>query len=305
MTSSTGTRHEWTAPDGEVFPFSIWNAAGLAGSPRAVIACVHGLSGAASDFEPLGCRMETHGVTTLALELRGQGNDPQVRRRGDLEQIQDWFADLRAFFAMVRDRFPGAPIYYYGESMGAAILTRFVAQARGADVPVGLLLASPVVVVPGNPSVWQRLVFRFFLWVRPSHRLEVSRFAKPGDRDDPTKWVTRDEAYRLRFETASHKLDSYTFRFFKCLFDLIGGCLEAAPCIRVPVLVVYAAHDIFIPTEKVEDFFSRLGSLDKEIRLFPESYHLLLHDHDRDEVLACIEAWLLSRMVRGHPVLAE
>jgi alpha-beta hydrolase superfamily lysophospholipase len=112
----------------------------------------------------------------------------------------------------------------------------------------------------------------------------------------PSKWVTRDEAHRTWYETAPHKLNSFTYRFFKCLFDLIGGCFEAAPKIKVPVLVIYAANDVFITPEKVEQFFARLGSREKELRLFPESYHLLLHDFDKAEALERIEAWLLRQI---------
>jgi alpha-beta hydrolase superfamily lysophospholipase len=292
----TCTRHEWTAPGGETFPYSLWDAGLAPGQrPRAVVVAVHGLSGAALDFEPLGSRLAAHRVITFAPELRGQGNDPRPERRGDLAQIEEWFADLRAFFSLVRSRYPDAQIYYYGESMGAALLIRFLAQAGEPDLPAGLILASPVVVVPGKPDWWQQLVFRFLLWARHGHRIDVRKFTK-RDSDDPSKWVTRDEAHRKWFATAPHKLESYTVRFFKCLFDLIGGCLEAAPRVKTPVLVVYAANDVFIPAARVEQFFAQLGSREKELRFFPESYHLLLHDHDRAQVLERIESWLLRRI---------
>jgi len=293
---TTCTRHEWTAPDGATFSYSLWDPELPANQPPvAVMVAVHGLSGAALDYEPLGSRLAKHGIVTFAPELRGQGNDPNPNRRGDLARIEDWFADLSAFFSLVRGRHPEARIYYYGESMGAALLIRFLAQAREDELPAGLVLASPVVVIPGKPSWWQQALFRFFLFVRPTHRIDLRRFT-PQDKNDPSQWVTRDEAHRSWFETAPHKLDSYTVRFFKSLFDLIGGCLDAAPRIQVPVLVIYAANDVFIPPVQVEKFFARLGSGEKELRFFPESYHLLLHDHDKAEVLEQIEAWLLQRV---------
>jgi acylglycerol lipase len=294
--TTTCSHHEWKTPDGETFPYSVWGANVKTGLlPRGVVVAVHGLSGAALDFEPLGSHLARHGVLTFALELRGQGNDPVPARRGDLARIEEWFADLSAFFALVRASHPGLPIYYYGESMGAALLTRFLAQAHEADQPAGVVLASPVVVVPGNPGRWQLLVFHFFLLVRPMHRVEVGKYAK-RDRNVPEKWVTRDEAHRRWFETAPHKVNSFTVRFFKCLFDLIGGCLEAAPRVTVPVLVIYAANDVFVKPVQVEAFFARLGSREKERELFPESFHLLLHDYDKADALDRIEKWILGRI---------
>ncbi len=302
--TNTSTQHPWTAPDGSTFSYSLWRADLPAGEkPRAVMIAVHGLSGAALDYEPLGSHLARHGVATMALELRGQGNDPEAKRRGDLKRLDDWFADLHAFFALVRESYPDVAIYSYGESMGAAILTRFLAQAGPIDQPAGLILASPVVALPGRPTWWQEKIFQFLLFVRPAYRVDVRKWGRK--RNDPPKYVTRDEAHRKWFETASHKLDRYTIRFFKCLFDLIQGCFAAASRVRVPVLVIYAAHDVFIPAAKVEEFFAQLGSLDKERVFFPESYHLLLHDHDKAVALARIEEWLLARLGAKNPALAK
>jgi alpha-beta hydrolase superfamily lysophospholipase len=135
--------------------------------------------------------------------------------------------------------------------------------------------------------------------VRPTHRVDVSEYTKRNE-EDPSSWVTRDEAHRRWFQTAPHKIDFFTVRFFKCLRDLISGCFDAAPRITVPVLVIYAANDVYIPPVRVEEFFSRLGSREKELHLFPESYHLLLHDHDKDQALERIEAWLLHRIASAE-----
>jgi len=291
---TTCTRHDWQAPDGETFPYSLWDIP--AGQRlRAVVIAVHGLSGAALDFEPLGRHLVAQDIVTVALELRGQGNDPQPHRHGDLVKIDDWFRDLAAFFSLVRCRWSDAQIYVYGESMGAALLTRFLAQAAEVDQPAGLILASPVVAMSSKPLWWQEQVFRFLYWTRRTHRINVRKLIKPK-KGEPPKLVTRDEAHRQWFETAPHKLDCFTIRFFKNLRDLIDGCFEAAPKIRVPVLVVYAANDIFIAPDQVEKFFARLGGREKELRFFPDSYHLLLHDHDKAGVLERIEAWLLRRI---------
>jgi alpha-beta hydrolase superfamily lysophospholipase len=282
----TCTQHPWTAPDGATFSYSHWPAEGDA---KFVMIAVHGLSGAAMDYEPLGSRIAQMGFATYAPELRGQGNDPLPARRGDLDRLETWFTDLGAFIALVRAENPGLPIYYYGESMGAAILTRFLAQAEPDQLPAALILASPVIAIQQPTPMWLNIVFRTLLFVWPTYRVDVRKLAK---REKVQRHVTRDEAHREWFATAPHKLDAFTLRFFRCLHDLISGCFDAAPRIRVPVLVIYAQHDIFIRTDLVEQFFARLGSADKELTLYPDSYHLLLHDHDREQVLERITDWL-------------
>jgi alpha-beta hydrolase superfamily lysophospholipase len=292
MMTTTCTQHAWTAPDGEVFSYSLWDAGA---SCRAVMVAMHGLSGAALDYEPLGRHFAVHGFTTFAPELRGQGNDPQVRRRGDLKSLDEWFADLQAFLDLVRSRHPFEPVYCYGESMGAALLTRFFARAGVRQDVAGLILASPVIALPRRPALWQRAVFRSLQAVAPRLRVNVRKLAR-SKKNGAVRIVTRDEAHRQWFETTSHKLDRFTLRFFRCLLELIEGCGIAAEQIQLPVLVLYAANDLFIPPARVEHFFDRLASRDKECFFFPESYHLLLHDLDQAQVLDRIEKWLLPRI---------
>ncbi len=290
MLPPTCTQHPWTAPDGATFSYSHWPSHA---EPRAVLVAIHGLSGAALDYEPLGRQLGPLGLATYAPELRGQGNDPVPARRGDLDRIETWFADLRAFLAILRAQHPGLPLFYYGESMGAALLVRFLAQADPLDQPAALVLASPVVAVQQQPPFWLNALFRTLLILRPGHRVDLRPLAK---RDKAPRLVTRDESHRAWFASAPHKLDVFTVRFFKCLQDLISGCMEAAERLHLPILVLYARHDVFISEERVESFFARLPGPDKELTLYPESYHLLLHDHDRDEVLERVTGWLLQKL---------
>jgi acylglycerol lipase len=295
MTTTTSReQRQWTAPDGETFPFSVWESATQ--PPRAIVISVHGLSGAALDYDPLGAHLGGEGITTYASELRGQGNDPVASRRGDLLSLEEWYSDLRAFFALVRNQHPNVPLYYYGESMGSALLTRYLAQSGESERLAGLILASPVIVIPGNPSWFRRAIFHlcFNLW--PLRRVDVSKYTDRRDANDPKYWVTRDEAHRQWFETASHRITSFTFRFFKCLFDLISGCMDAAPHVTAPVLVMYAGNEVYTPPQVTENFITRLGSKDKQSELFPESYHLLLHDFDKAQALERISRWLRERV---------
>jgi alpha-beta hydrolase superfamily lysophospholipase len=211
--------------------------------------------------------------------------------------------DLSAFLALVRGKHPDAPFYYYGESMGAALLTRFLAQAAAHEQPLGLVLAAPVVEIPHKPSWWQELVFRVMYWGAARHRIDVGQYTRRTN-NDRRNWVTRDEAHRDWIATAPHRITRFTVRFFACLRELISGCFEAAPRVTVPVLVIYAAHDVYIKPARVEAFFDLLGSREKERRLFPDSFHLLLHDFDKAQALAEIEAWLLRRIGR-HPAAAR
>jgi hypothetical protein len=61
-------KQSWMSRDGETFAYTVWPAQGERVAPRAVIVAVHGLSGAASDFEPFGLGAASQGVVTYAYD---------------------------------------------------------------------------------------------------------------------------------------------------------------------------------------------------------------------------------------------
>ena len=75
--------------------------------------------------------------------------------------------------------------------------------------------------------------------------------------------------------------------------EMINTLLTA---VTVATLVLYAGHDVFIKPSMVEGIVATMPARDKTLRFFPASYHLLLHDYDRDTVLREIDRWL-SRLL--------
>ena len=112
---------EWKSFDGAHFSSSKWIVKNRK-IPRAVIIGVHGISGAASDFNNLGSALSQKGISVYAYELRGQGNDPEPKRIGDLKDVQLWFSDLNSFISSVRKEVGTVPIFLYGESIGSLIV---------------------------------------------------------------------------------------------------------------------------------------------------------------------------------------
>lgn len=282
-------RGSWVAADGSRFGVRAWRPGRRA---RLVVIAVHGLSGAALDFQPLGAHLARRGVAVYAFELRGQGSDPQVDRRGNLADLDDCVRDLGAFTGLVRSRHPHAKFVYYGESMGAMLCLQAVVKP-GTPAVEGLILASPVIDIKDPTTWWQTVLFRTGLIITPQHRLD---FAELGKSQSVDARLTRDDAYQAGLETAPHAISKFSLRFIDTLFRHIQGSPDAARLVALPTLVLYNGHDIFIKPAQVENVVALMPTPDKTLRFFPNSYHLLLHDYDRDKVLAEIDRWLARLM---------
>jgi alpha-beta hydrolase superfamily lysophospholipase len=84
-------------------------------------------------------------------------------------------------------------------------------------------------------------------------------------------------------------------RFLVELGDLIEKSHTFAPAITLPTLVLAAGCDCFVKSTQVEAWFKKIPAGDKTLHIYPEAYHLLWHDWDKDVVIKDIHHWLTSR----------
>lgn len=280
----------WTAPDGVSFPCQRWMPVG---KPRTVLLCIHGLSGAATDFGPLGEAGAARGIAVLALNLRGQGNDPVLQRRGaqlDLAQLEQ---DLAAFGGAAAEEFSGAPVFWCGESMGALLLSHLLVSGRLAAPAAGAIFSVPVVELqkPTPPIV--RALLRWASSFVPGVRLNPSLFV--NGRAEPLR-ITRDDKYSASIRTQPHHIRAFTLGFLNSFGDMMEQSHRLAGQVTTPSLVLAAGHDVYIRVEQIERWFAELASPDKTLQVYPDAYHLLWHDWDSEQVLGDIVAWLEARL---------
>ncbi len=118
---------EWTAPDGTRLGWKEWLPA--TGSPRARVIGLPGMSCCTDDFAPLGETLVTRGIASAAWNLRGQGLDPVIARRGDWLDVEGQLGDLATFANFwARD---DLPLFLWGDSMGALLVLQAAVRKRG------------------------------------------------------------------------------------------------------------------------------------------------------------------------------
>ena len=58
----------------------------------------------------------------------------------------------------------------------------------------------------------------------------------------------------------------------------------ALPSVTAPILIMTAIHDHIVPARDGQAIYRLIGSQEKYLVKFRRSYHLLMRDHDREEV---------------------
>jgi len=254
------------------------------GPAIAALIVVHGLRDHSGRYAEAAQALARAGVAVHAFDLRGHGRSPGERVY--IERFTEYQEDLGRFLAQVRAREPGVPVFMMGHSMGGAIVTSYVREARPELAGVVLSAAalqpgadlSPLLI-----RVTKRLGERHPRWrvLRLKPRLfsrdpEVVREnAKTDPLIDRRPGPARTAAELLR------------------TLEQIAGSMEQ---VRAPLLILHGGADRITDPAGSAALHQRAGSPDKTLKIYPGLYHDLLHEPERALVLAEISSWLLARV---------
>ncbi len=284
----------FTSGDSQTFPYRKFISQDPQhAEPKTVVIALHGFCGASIDYENLGHWLvkEKPDVALYAYDIRGQGLDPVLERRGDIDSPENWFLDLNTFTSLIRREHPRATIVWQGESMGALILAntyrREVEQGRrpGCDA---IVITSPVVGIREDFPRWKKESVSLIARVFPAARLSLDTLSG-GQKVQMTATSTHSE----QSETNAWHIERHTLRLLLSLSDMIDQMKASASTFRVPTLVVHGGKDYFSDDSDVVAFYQQLSQTPEKKRLYyPEAHHLLMYDAKKDLVIQDIGAWI-------------
>jgi acylglycerol lipase len=248
--------------------------------PDTILVISHGLAEHSGRYAGLAERLVARGHGVYALDHRGHGRSSGPR--ANIERFSYLVSDLGAFFGRAQRQHPGATAFLVGHSMGGA-----VALGVALRSPVGLkgLALSAPALAPGEPvSSFKAFTVRM-----------LSKFApNTGALTLPATAISRDPAVVRAYES-----DPLVFRgaiparTLVELLDAMGTFPDAAPSLRVPVLVQHGTADRLVPLAAVRPVYERLGSPKlRTIRLYEGLFHEAYNEPEREQVLADLEAWI-------------
>lgn len=279
---------KWTASDGTMLCGKIWLPED---SPKGWVVAMHGLNCCVDDWIPLAEPLQHIGVALAAWNLRGQGRDPVIARRGAWLDVQGMIEDLSLFFDEID---PGeVPVFLAGDSMGALLALRASTAPAITRRIAGMLLFVPVVLLAQQNPPWIKGAMRFVSRIAPALRLNPSWFVHGRSQ---TPKLTRATERQAAFEAAPHRMHRQTLGFLADMGDLIESAFGSAGKVETPVVIFSAGHDAFVPVAAIEDFFRAIAAGDKVHYHYAESYHQLLHDLDSRRVSGDAVRWIEERL---------
>ncbi len=278
--------------ESDTFGYRTWKRKGV--EPDLVVIGIHGFCGASVDYANLGNHLiQNQSMTALyAYEVRGQGSDPIYARRGDIGNPVQWYEDLEAFTQLVKERHPDAKIIWYGESMGALIATHALHVAPPGKPPCdGLVLSSPIVRFKNDIEPWKIALVRVAATTIPLARVSLDALAPQQDVQ-----MTQESKHLEQSQKNSYNIEKHTLRLLGTLGRLIDSMNLCASEMKVPILVLHGGKDFFNEDSDVRGFIARIPpGVSKTYKNYPDAFHLLMYDEQRERIFRDVERWLNKR----------
>ena len=257
-------------------PSTAWQPSG---EPRAVVLAVHGFNDHRTAFREFASWAAEQGILVEAYDQRGFGESPDRGLWAGAEQLA---SDLTRHVRDLRVRHPDRPLFVLGESMGAAV-TILAFSAREAPAIDGLILSAPAVWGGEAMSPF----YRGALWVMRRLAPGMTFTGRGLGR------MASDNLPMLRGLAADPLFIKETrVDAIAGLVDLMGDARDRGPSLALPLLILQGQRDEIVPPQAQLDFVASLREPACTLISYPEGWHMLLRDLQRERVWRDVLAWM-------------
>lgn len=255
---------------------------------RAALLVVHGMGEHAGRYREFAEAMLARELSVYAYDQRGHGKS--AGRRGHVDDFDLLLEDLDRVRREVRSVLPPeTPLFLLGHSMGGLVALRYV-QERGTAFE-GAVLVAPWLASADPPPAWVRLLARILDRILP--RIHLPRGTRP-------ELLTRDSAKVRAWEEDPLVHRVITPRFYREARRAQERTLGREDWIRIPVLFLLPGADGIADTAVALAFARGVSREDVEIRVFPDDYHELLNELDRESAFDMVARWVRARAGAGE-----
>lgn len=250
---------------------------------RAVVVLAHGYGEHARRYDHVAQRFGEAGLAMYALDHRGHGRAGGKRVR--VRHMKEFVSDYRTLVLTARKENPGLPIIVLGHSMGGGIA--FAYGAQHPDEYDLMVLSGPAIAAHTGVSKAKAILGKAVGSILP---------------DLPIEQIDADAVSRDPKVVADYKADPLVYRgkipagIGKALL-IVGETMErTAPGITAPLLVVHGEDDQLVSAAGSRRLVECIGSTDVELKVYPELYHEVFNEPERDQVLDDVTTWIAARL---------
>lgn len=234
------------------------------------------------------------GYKTFGLEFYGHGKSNGIRCL--INNFDDLICDLVTVLVYIRNRYPETKIYTLAESMGGAVVLKYIIQ-NISNVLAGAIFISPMCGIDDhlkpNPVITKLLLLTSHVLPRLKLALTTRKMSSESAIND--EYIIAKNLCSYSYNNA-HRLGTVR-ELYKTSLWIPDNCHN----ISIPILMFHGFHDKITPISKTIEVFNKINQSapikEKGLVLLPNSEHCLLVPENVDDltpnyIYVKILAWL-------------
>lgn len=258
--------------------------------PYGAIALVHGAAEHSGRYEDFAKDCNEAGYAVMATDLPGHGRSEG--RRGHVHSFTDYIDTVNDTFTKLAAVYPTMPTILIGHSMGGLTAIRFLQTRNIPDTLCAAVLSSPCLDLSFEIPTIQLYLAKIVDRIWPT--FSQSNGIKPENVTRSTEVISRD----LQDSFILHKV---TARWFMELQRSMAAARNDTQPFPVPTLILQAGSDRLVSASTVQKFAEQLHAPVKEFRLYPDCFHELFNEPEREQILADMFQWLKNSIPSTSP----
>lgn len=253
-------------------------------SPLAVISLVHGFGEHCGRYEELATYLAAQRIAVVGVDLRGHGrtNSP----RGFAASYQHLHDDLKTLLQETSKRYPRAPHFLFGHSMGGGLVLHHRANAGASEPLMGYLVSAPLIQTTRPVSSLLRAAVKTLSFVFPKMTMPIG--------------VSGTKISTIPMEQDRYDHDPLNHN--RLGVRLAVGMIEAGERLleddvaatgNRPLVVWHSKSDQINSYEAAQQFAAKASRC--QFVSFADARHELHHDMTRESVHELMARFIISR----------
>jgi len=254
--------------------------------PKAVVCLVHGVGEHSGRYAHVGAAFAAAGYALLGFDLRGHGKSGGVR--GHAPSLDAFFKDIEDFVRAAETRYPSAPRFLYGHSLGGLLsLSYAVTHKVNAR---GMIVSSPGLATAIQEQKMKVMLAKVLGSLAPTITLPSGLV---------TAHISRDPQVVETYVKDPLVHDKITTGFGRAGLQAIDIAFTHAAQLAVPLLLVYCSEDqIAFPRGSEE--FARLAPKELvTLKRYEGLYHEPHNEPEKAQVLKDYVQWLDAQVKKA------
>lgn len=267
---------EWKSFDGLTMYSKGWTPEG---EPKAVICLIHGLGEHIGRYDHVGAAFVEAGYALLGFDHRGHGKSGGAR--GHTPSAEAYYKDMDAILAEAAKRYPSAPRFIYGHSLGGFLSLAYALNRKPAVR--GMIISSPGLMTALHEQKVKVTLAKILGAIAPTITL-------PSGLD--ASHISRDPQVVKTYVNDPLVHDKTSTGFGRAALQAGEFVFAHAAELSVPILLAYCSDDK-IAFPRGSDEFAKLAPKQLvTLKRFDGLYHEPHNEPEKADVLKTYVQWL-------------